>query len=293
MSIVIATPTGNIGHGIVERLLGAGEPLTLLARHPEKLPESVRQHATVQQGSLLDAAFVARATKGADALFWLTPGDITTPDPPAYYDAIAKSVAGAVQANRIPYVVNLSSTGAHQESGFGPISMLGSVEQAIDGVAQNVVHLRPGYFFENFLMQVEPIRTANSVFGSTAPDAVIPMIATRDIAEVAARLLKERKGSGRQIYGLHGPADLGFAEATTIIGEAIGRKLTYVPISAEQARQTLLSFGASPAVADLYIEMEEGFNTLKPAEPRTPETTTPTTLAQWAREVLGPAVAAG
>ena len=47
MSIVIATPTGHIGSGIVERLLQAGESLTLLARSPEKLPETVRQGATV------------------------------------------------------------------------------------------------------------------------------------------------------------------------------------------------------------------------------------------------------
>jgi uncharacterized protein YbjT (DUF2867 family) len=292
MSIVVATPTGNIGGVIVQRLLQAREPFTVLARNPDKLSDDVRSRASVQVGSLTDAAFVARATQGATALFWLTPGDITVTDPRGYYETIAQSVAGAVRENRISYVVNLSSTGAHQETGVGPVSLLGIVERAIEEAGQNVLHLRPGYFFENFLMQIESIRTANSIFNPVRPDASLPMIATRDIAEVAANYLRARDWTGRQVRGLHGPTDLTFAAATDIIGEAVGRQLTYVPVAPEQMRQTLLSFGASPAIADLYLEMDAAFDTgLTPAEPRTPETTTPTSLAQWAREVLRPAVA--
>jgi uncharacterized protein YbjT (DUF2867 family) len=294
MSIVIATPTGNIGHVVVQRLLEAGETLTVLARNPDKLPDVVRSRATVHQGNLTDAAFVASATKGAKALFWLTPSDLTITDVRGYYETIAGSVAGAIRENRIPYIVNLSSTGAHLEKGTGPIAFLGIIEKAIDEVAENVLHLRPGYFFENFLTQIEPIRTANSIFNPVRPEATLPMIATRDIAEVAASRLLARDWSGRQVHGLHGPADLSFGEATALIGEAIERPLNYVPISPEQMRQTLLSFGASPAIADLYLEMEAAFDSgLTPAEPRTLEITTPTTIAQWAREMLRPAVEQG
>lgn len=294
MSIVIATPTGNIGHVVVQRLLEAGESLTVLARNPDKLPDSVRSKVTVQQGSLMDAAFVANASKGAEALFWLTPSDLTVTDVRGYYETIAGSVSGAIRENRIPYVVNLSSAGAHLEKGTGPIALLGIIEKAIDAVAENVLHLRPSYFFENFLTQIEPIRTANTIFNPVRPEATLPMIATRDIAEAAASHLLSRDGSGHQIHGLHGPVDLSFAEATSLIGEAIGRPLSYVPISPEQMRETLLSFGASPEIADLYLEMEAAFDSgLTVAEPRTPETTTPTTITQWAREVLRPAVEQG
>src|SRR5262249_36941083 len=119
-------------------------------------------------------------------------------------------------------------------------------------------------------------------------------IATRDIAEAAAPLLLHRDWSGKRIRGLHGPADLSFDEAAHILGEATGRPLRYVTISPEQARQTFSGLGLGPAFVQGYLDMVASL--AQPgaiAEPRTPETTTPTRLYQWAREVLKPLLDSG
>lgn len=288
MSIAITAPTGNIGSRLVRLLLESGADLTLLLRNPDKLDPAVRNRVKVQVGELQDTGFVRQATEGTEALFWLTPSDPAAPDLRAWYDRFGENVASAVETNGISHVVNISSAGA-QLPKAGPVSGLGQVEQHLAATRANIIHLRPGFFFENFLMQLEPIRNQNSIFQPMPGDVPFPQIATRDIADAAARLLQKRDWTGKSVHGLHGPADLTFQEAAQIVGEATGRSIQYVPISPEQGRQAFLSMGMGPAFVQGYLDMLESL--AQPgavAEPRTPETTTPTTLFQWAGETLKP-----
>jgi uncharacterized protein YbjT (DUF2867 family) len=71
--IVVTTPTGNIGHHVVQHLLDAGEPLRVIVRDPAKLPQTVRDRVDIVAGSHSDAAIVDRAFEGADTVFWLCP----------------------------------------------------------------------------------------------------------------------------------------------------------------------------------------------------------------------------
>lgn len=288
MSLVITTPTGHIGSRLVSLLLEAGADLTLLVRNPDRLDASVRNRVKIQQGDQQDRAFVQRAVEGANALFWVTPSDPTMPDVHAWYEQAGESVANAVRANGIPYVVNISSVGA-QLPDAGPVTGLGQVERHLNATDAHVLHLRPGYFMENLAMQTDALRHQSSFYEPVPGNIPFPMIATRDIADYAARRLQELNWTGKQIQGLHGPADLSFEEIASILSEALGKPIQYVNITPEQMRQALLSTGMGPAFAQAYLELMAAL--ARPgavAEPRTPQTATPTTLHQWISEVLKP-----
>jgi uncharacterized protein YbjT (DUF2867 family) len=294
MSIVVTTPTGHIGSVIVDRLLEAGrKDVAVIVRDPARLKESVRGRVTAHQGDLSDKAFVQKATEGAEVLFWLTPPTLTPPDWKAEFEQSAEAGANAVRANRIPYVVNLSSMGADRAEGRGPISYLQIVENALAATGANVLQLRPGFFYENFLPQVEPIKNQGSIFLPIPPETRVPLIATRDIGERAANRILAKDWTGVTILGLHGPADPPtFGEAATIIGDAIGKQVRYVQIPIEAMQEQFRQMGASESFIQGFTAMETALGRgLQPAEPRTPETTTPTTLFAWAREVLKPLVA--
>ncbi len=290
MTIIITGATGNTGGWIAQHLIEAGANVTVLVRNPEKLDRAIRQNASVLQGSLDDTEFVVQATKGAEALYWVVPYNFGTANFRAWQHQVGNAAATAVKANQIPYAVNLSSNGAHLPNGMGPISGLHEVEQMLNAVAQNVVHLRPGFFMENYLMQLEAIRTANSVFLPVAGDHRLAMIATQDIAAVAAKLLLQRDWSGQSVLGLHGPTDLSFDEAAVILGQELGRSIGHVPITSDQFRDALLQMGASDSVAADYGEMWQGLSDPEytPAEPRTPNTRTPTSLSQFVQEKMLP-----
>ena len=73
MSIVINTPTSNIGRALASRLLDAGERVTALSRDKKKVDELLRRGARIIQGSFEEPSLLAAALEGAEALFWLTP----------------------------------------------------------------------------------------------------------------------------------------------------------------------------------------------------------------------------
>ena len=73
--IVVTTPTGNIGHQVLENILGSGEPIRVIARDPSRLPPQIRERVEIVQGSHGDSDVVNRAFKGADSVFWLAPPD--------------------------------------------------------------------------------------------------------------------------------------------------------------------------------------------------------------------------
>jgi uncharacterized protein YbjT (DUF2867 family) len=289
--IFVTTPTGNIGSKIVAELIAHGETVHVLARDPQKLSQEVRDHVTVHVGDLLDEETVRKATQGAIALFWLTPPMWGAPDVRAVYQQSARSVQTAVNDNRIPYVVNLSSSGA-QNDGYGPISYIRQVEDALNSTPANVVHLRPGFFFENFASQIDPIKNAGALFMPLAPETRLPMVATEDIARVAAELLASRNFAEKTYRGVHGPADLSLAEVASAIGTVVGKDVRYVQTTPEQSHATFLQMGASEDFARLYVEMFDALTNRgqSNAEPRSAETTTPTTLQQWAEATLKPAV---
>ncbi len=292
MAIVVTTPTGHIGRKIVEYLLDQNAEVAVIVRDPAKLAPEVRERAIVHQGDLYDTAFVQKVTEGADALFWLTPPNYTAPDWKASYVDSAASAVAAINANRLPYVIHLSSAGADRSSGFGPVSFLHLVENALNETDAHVLHLRPTYFYENYLSNLDTIKTHGAIYSPIPASISYPMIATKDIAAVAARRLQAKDWSGKEIMGLHGPAEQPtFGEAATIIGEAIGKPIQYIEVPLESVKPQLLQIGFSESVASIYPELLDALaRNEQPAEPRTPETTTPTTLREWATETLRPLI---
>jgi uncharacterized protein YbjT (DUF2867 family) len=291
MSIVITTPAGHIGSRVLQQLLKAGADVSVIVRNPEKLSDSVRSKVKIHQGSLADAGFVKKAFQGASAVLWLTPPNYAHSDVAAYHTEMGDVAATAIKANKVPRVVNISSGGAHLGNA-GAISGLGIVERKLNEAAENIVHLRAGFFMENFLQHIESIKRDGAAYDLASADKPYPIVAVQDIGDVAAGLLLDTKWSGRNIRGLHGPADLTFGEVVKILSDSIGKPVKYVQLTPDQAYQTFVAIGASPGFAKGLIEMYQALS--QPgtiAEPRTPQTTTPTTMREWADTVFRPAYA--
>ena len=290
MRIAITAPTRNIGNKLTHYLLSAGAKVVLLARDPRKVRTFEQMGAVVRQGSQDDAAFVTEATADVSSLFWTTPPNLASPDFREFQRACGYAVARAVRVNKIPHVINLSSVGAHLEYGAGPICGLHDVELLLNPEAPNLVHLRAGYFFENFLWQLNSIQDASSIFLAVDGSRRFPMIATKDIAAIACGLLLDESWQGLHIRDLHGPADLNLHEAAEQISYGLGRTIRYMKVGEDQARNFMLDAGMSNNVIDLMLEMQRGLGSgwIKPEEPRSSQTTTPTTLQQFAREQIAP-----
>jgi uncharacterized protein YbjT (DUF2867 family) len=131
------------------------------------------------------------------------------------------------------------------------------------------------------------------VFGhALLPDLKLPMAATRDVGDYAARRLFDLDFSGKQTRELLGERDLSMTEATAVIARGIGKPdLRYVQFPYDQVQQVLEQMGMTPKKAAVYIEMFKAINTgvLVPQEPRSPQNSTPTSFEQFVQDVFAPA----
>lgn len=292
MKVAITTPTGHVGSAVTDYLLTSSGKITvkLLGRRRERLAGFVRHGAQMAIGSLDDADFLIGATMDVDALFWVTPPGYGSDDVRAFQNRLSRAAASAIQANRILRVVNLSSIGADLDSGVGPICGLHDVEHRLDKVSKNITHLRPGFFFENLLWQLESIKKWGMVSLPISGSVRYPMIAARDIGRVAASRLMRQDWNGHSIQELHGPADMSFDEVADVLSEVLDRKIVYVRCTPEEMRRVMhenaISENATELLLEMYAAVQAG--TLRATEVRSPATTTPTTLAEFAREVILP-----
>lgn len=279
--------TGNTGRVVAERLLAGGHRVRVVGRNAERLQPLVDQGAEAFVGSVEDADFLAKAYRGADAVYAMIPPILQSDDFVAEADRISKAHVAAVEAAGVGYVVALSSVGAHRPDGNGIVCVLYNFEQdlaGLDGV--NVRVLRPAYFMENTLPQAELIKAMGIVGSPVAGDLSMPVVHTRDIGEVAAAHMAERDFSGYSVEYLLGPRDISYNEITAALGAAIGRSdLNYVQFPPDQAVAGLQQFGASQNVAKLIVDLAEGLNNGVVLEnvDRTPDNTTPTTVEEFAR----------
>jgi len=287
--ITVMGATGHTGKKITDALLKVGERVRALGRSESKFAELKRAGVDVLTGNAADAAFLAKAFRAADVVYTLLPTDRRSPDYRAEQDRQGAAIVKAIRENGVRHVVALSSLGADLSAGTGLIAGLHAQEERLKQLeGTNVMLLRPVSFFENFHDALALIKHQGINADSVEADLAVPMVATRDIADAAAKALKARDWKGVVARELLGPRDLTYSEATRILGKLIGKPdLTYVPLSYAEMAKALMQAGLSASFAGLYVEMTRAFNEgkVKPRHGRTPENTTPTRFEDFAHEL--------
>ena len=290
--IAVLGATGNVGGKIAALLAKENEPIRVIARTDSRLRPLVGKNVSAYAGDITNAEFLAKALKGADAVFTLIPPNPTSPEFLRYADRIGENIAKALDATKVKYVLNLSSVGAEIASGTGPIKGLHKMEERLDKIpGLNVLHVRAAYFMENLLWNIGLITTKGIAGSALRGDLKMPMIATKDIAAFAAERLVKRDFTGTSVRYLLGHRDLTMSEAAGVLGGKIGKpELQYVQFPHDEAEKGMIAMGLSPDMSRNYVEMARAFNDgLIKAEIRTTTNTTPTSVETFCEEVFVPA----
>jgi uncharacterized protein YbjT (DUF2867 family) len=289
---VVLGASGNTGHIVANNLLTRKQKVRVVGRNAAHLQSLAAKGAETFIADITDGGALAQAFDQADSAYVMIPPNPASPDPLGYSNRVSDAIAAAIQKAGTKNVVVLSSIGADKSSGTGPVVGLYNLEQKLNQIsATNALYLRPGYFMENTLPQVNAIRQMGSAAGPLRPDLKVPMIATRDIGAVAADALLNPV-HGKQIRELLGARDLNYTEVASTIGHAIGRAgLKYVHVPDDQFRAVLVQMGMSDQFARLLLEMTGALNngSMRALEPRTPKNTTPTNYETFVTEYFVPA----
>ncbi|CAM3996850.1 NAD(P)H-binding protein [Nocardiopsis rhodophaea] len=222
MKILATGATGNVGRNVVDLLLKAGAPVRATSRDPQAadLPETV----DVRFGDFSDPHSFNNALVGVEKVFLF-------PEPTGAHGFVeAAKRAGAKR------VVLLSSMAvAAPDPGANPIAQMHlTVEQAVKDSGLEWTFVRPGAFAANILRWAQAVQDGRELRLPYAEATVSP-IHERDIAAVAARALLE-DDHAEAVHHITGPESLTQRRQAELIGEAVGRPISVVDLTGEEAR---------------------------------------------------------
>jgi uncharacterized protein YbjT (DUF2867 family) len=251
--------TGNTGSVVASELLSRGEKVRVLVRSREKGAALAAMGAELAIGDVLDAASVAAALEGAEGAYLLFPPDPTSTDMVGRGRQILDHYVAALTKRPVRHAVVLSSVGAQEPAGTGPIVITHHAERALSALTGTAFSfVRAAYFMENLLGYAHPMKADGMlpVFGG-GEGFPFPMIATKDIGRVAAAALFARP-SANEVIELSGPKEYSMQDAAAEASKILGREVVAKALPIEGLVPTLTGLGMSANVAGLYREMTEG-----------------------------------
>jgi len=220
--------TGHVGYALATELLGKKHQVVAIGRNQDRLADLKKKGADTHVCQFNDVEGMSRAFTGADAIFSMLPPAYMEKNFTEFHDTVSKAIIEAMRQAKIHHVVNLSSVGAQNAHGMGPINGLHKHEARLDkNKALNIVHLRPTFFMENFLWDLEAIEKTGAMAGAFKKNVQIPLVATQDIAHKAAEILEKFNFQGHSVVEFTGPDSLTMEQVAEIIGKSIGKSARY------------------------------------------------------------------
>jgi uncharacterized protein YbjT (DUF2867 family) len=234
--------TGTTGSRVVQRLTARGKPVRVASRH------SASALDWEQPGSW------EPALAGVTRLYLAYAPDLAVPGAAETLAAFTRCAATA----GVQRVVLLSGRGEP-----GAQAAERAVRAAADPAGVDLTVLRCSWFVQNFTEgQFAPAVLAGEM-ALPVGDVVEPFLDADDVADAAVVALLEDGHAGRT-YELTGPRALDFAEAVRECAAALGRPVTFRPVSTAGFRAALAADGVPDDVLDLlthlFTEVLDGRN---------------------------------
>src|ERR1700733_13250993 len=243
MTYLITGATGDVGSKVVKHLLQRGNRPRVFVRSVQKAQALFGQRVDIFVGDLAQSATLQPALEGVDEFFLVNSG----PQIPIHDELAAK----AAKAAGVRHLVKLSSMDVQHGLAIGAWHELGETAVRASGISFTFV--QPTGFMSNLLAWARPIKTERVVRASTG-DGKRAFIHSEDIAAVATAALTTREYDGESLP-ITGPEALTFAQATATIGSAIGKRLTFQPISDDEARQRYSAMSGSVAETEAHVSL--------------------------------------
>jgi uncharacterized protein YbjT (DUF2867 family) len=163
----------------------------------------------------------------------------------------------AIEAARPGRVVYLSTIGA-QATQPNLLTQHTIIEQVLGELSMPITFLRPGWFMENCSWDIASATNDGVISSFLQPiDKPVPMVATADVARVAAELLQQT-WNGRRVVELEGLHRVTPQEIATTFADLLGRPVRMEPVPRDTWESLFKSQGMKNPIP--RIKMLDGFN---------------------------------
>lgn len=226
--VLVTGATGRVGRLVVDLLMDAGVPVRALTRRGEAaamLPANVE----VVTGDLSVPESLDAGLRGVGAVF------LVWTAPPGTAPAVVERLA--TTARRVVFLSSPHQTPHPFFQQPNPLAVLhAEIERLIAAAGLESTIIRPGMFASNAWFWWATAIRGDGVIRWPYGAAETAPVDDRDVAAVAARTLYQDGHAGGD-YVLTGPESLTQAEQVRIIGEVLGRPITFEELSPEEFRR--------------------------------------------------------
>jgi NAD(P)H dehydrogenase (quinone) len=237
MTIAVVGATGNTGRAVVKELKALGANPVCIVRNADKAREVLGADAKTAVAELTDGAALEKALAGVESMF------IVTGHNPAMVEQQNNVLDAALKAGA-KYLVRVGggATVARSDSE----SVVGRGHAAIEARLRDSgikwVILRPGLFMQNTFTQAASVKSDSKMVMSFAKDLPVALTDVRDTGAVGARILIDPAPHAGKTYEFTGKLTT-FGALAEVFSSVLGRPITYVGITPEQAEQGMKSRG--------------------------------------------------
>ena len=251
--------TGRVGGSTAEALLAAGKKVRGIVRDTARAAHWAKQGVELVRGDLDDTAALTEAFRGSDGVFVMVPPYFAPA--PGYPEtkSIVASIRLALAAAQPKKAVYLSSVGAQHEHGLGLITQSHILEEEMRTLPSANAFIRAAWFLENYQWDVQSAQERGEIDLYLTPDRSIPMVATQDIGELAAKTLQQ-EWKGNRILELEGPEKYSPTAAVAAFSKLLGHPVTGRPIPRSEWHRLFVQQGTAEDRTAPHIEMLDGFN---------------------------------
>ena len=244
--ILVTGATGTNGIEIVKLLSRSGVRCRALVRNRQKiLTFSDLPGVEVVEGDLSRQESLAPALDGVDrALLCSSIG-------PDLAELQGNFVRAAKKAG-VRHIVKFSGMDADPHCEWRFLRWHGIAEKELEDSGLAFTHLQPNQFMQVYLRFQATIASQGKFYAASKHSRVSP-VDVRDIAAVALAVLTGTGHEGKK-YVITGPEALTYADVADKLSAAIGRKVLYVDVPLEAAKQAILDSGAPEWFAEGQME---------------------------------------
>jgi NAD(P)H dehydrogenase (quinone) len=235
--IAVVGATGNTGRAVVKELKQLGHDPICVVRNPDKAREVLGTDAKTALAELTDRPALERAFKGVTSVF------VVTGHNPNMVEQ-QNNVLDAALESGVQYLVRVSGSRFLILPDSPSIIGRGhhAIEERLSGSGMKWVILRPGLFMQNTFAQAASIKNDSKIVLPFAADLPLAFIDVRDTGAVGARVVLDPVPHLGKIYEFTGALS-NFAEFADVFSQVLGRKISYVAVTAEQAEQATKARG--------------------------------------------------
>jgi uncharacterized protein YbjT (DUF2867 family) len=251
---VVAGVTGRTGKVVAETLLAQSLPVRVIVRDEKKGEAWRARGAEVAIAEMKDVKALTQALRGASGAYLLSPPAMEITDLATHAKELAAALKTAVAESGVKHVVFLSSIGVQLTSGTGPIVALRPIEEALGSLKTHVTFLRAGYFMENLLANLHPMKEQGVLPAMFDAERKVEMVATADIGALAAELLRAGT-SAPKVVELSGPAQATLSQAAKVFSDALRKPIALAPVPAVAQVGVLTGVGLNQTWAQAYADM--------------------------------------